>query len=135
MPKIQNPKLDIKHIKEKSLAKCTVTCQIFLFPAELEFIKNNPLMTFKLKCQLLGDDSGPGKGGDDVLWVFKEVLSVPNKTPTKIESAEFFVELGDDQLDEDGVYRPQDEIYGKLTLTHSVFQPVSGKTNIVKIYA
>jgi hypothetical protein len=136
MPKIQNPKLAIKHIKEKSLAECTVTCQIFFFPDELEFMKNNPLTKYNLKCRLLGDDSGPGKGGDDVLWVFNKVLSYPDKTPTQIENAEFSAVLGDDQLDEDGVYRPQDEIYGKLTLAHRMFpQPVSAKTNIVKIYA
>jgi hypothetical protein len=97
-------------------------------------MKNNPLMKFKLKCQLWGDDSGAGKGGDDSLHAFNEILSYPDKTPTKIENARFFVVLGDDELDEDGWARPQDEIYGKLTLTHKLFQTVNAKTNIVKIY-
>jgi hypothetical protein len=135
MPKIQNPKLDIKHIKEKSSAECTVTCQIIFSPDELDFMKSNPQMKFKLKCELWGDDSGVGKGGDDKLWVFAGLVPFPDSTPTKIENARFFVVLGDDQLDEDGVFKPQDEIYGKLILAHKVFQKVEGKTNIAKIYA
>lgn len=135
MPKIQNPKLDLKHIKEKSLVECTVTCQIVFSPDELQFMNNNPLMKFKLKCELWGDDSGVGKGGDDLLSTFDRVLSFPDSTPTKIENARFFVVLGDDELDEDGFYKPEDEIYGKLILAHKVFQTVKGKTNIAKIYA
>jgi hypothetical protein len=135
MPKIQNPKLDIKHIKEKSLAECSVTCQIIFSPDELEFMKNNPLMKFKLKCELWADDSETFKTGDDKLWVFEGLVSFPDSTPTQNENARFFVVLGDDQLDEDGWYKPQDEIYGKLILAHKVFQKVERKTNIVKIYA
>jgi hypothetical protein len=136
MPKIQNPKLAIKHRKEKSLAECTVRCQIFFFPDELEFMKNNPLMRYNLKCQLWGNDPELGQGEDDLLWVFNKVLFYPDKTPTKIENVEFSAVLADEQLDEDVLWEPEDEIYGKLTLTHKVFQPpVSAKTNIVKIYA
>ena len=134
MPQIQNRKLDIKQIKEKALAECTVTCQIVFSPDELQFMNNNPLMKFNLKCELWGEDSG-FEGGDKLLWTFDGVFSFPDSTPTKTENAQFFVVLGDDVLDEDKLFNKQDEIYGKLILTHKLFQTVSRKTNIAKIYA
>lgn len=134
MPKIQNPKLDIKHIKEKALAECTVTCQIVFFPDELQFMKNNPLMKFSLKCQLWGDNNESIGKKDVLLSTFDRVFYFPDSTPTKTEDVRFFVVLGDDVLDEDNDGGP-DEIYGKLILAHKLFQTVNRKTNITKIYA
>jgi hypothetical protein len=133
MPQIQNAKLAINHIKEKSLSECAVSCRIHFFPDELEVIKVLPQMKFKLKCELWGADDGL-KGGDDKLWVFDSVLSFPDSTPTEDENARFFVVLGDDKLNEDTVFSPQDEIYGKLILTHKLFPKVERKTNVVTDY-
>jgi hypothetical protein len=135
MPLIQNAKLAINHIKERSLSECTVACRIHFFPDELEVIKVLPQMKFKLKCELWGSEDGePLKGKDDKLWVFENVLSFPDSTPTEDESARFFVVLGDDKLNEDIGFKPQDEIYGKLILTHKLFPKVERKTNVVTDY-
>ena len=133
MPQIQNPKLTINHIKEKSLSECAVTCRIRFSPDELAVIKVLPQLKFKLKCELWGADDGL-LGGDDKLWVFESVLSFPDSTPTEYESARFFVVLGDEKLNEDTVFSPKDEIYGKLILTHLLFQKVERKTNVVTDY-
>jgi hypothetical protein len=133
MPLIQNAKLTINHIKEKSLSECAVTCRIHFFPDELEVIKVLPQMKFKLKCELWGADDG-FKGDDNKLWVFDSVLSFPDSTPTEDENARFIVVLGDDKLNEDTGFNPQDEIYGKLILTHKLFPKVERKTNVVTDY-
>src|SRR4028119_1567631 len=133
MPLIQNAKLAINHIKEKSLSECAVTCRIHFFPDELEVIKVLPPMNFKLKCELWGADDG-FKGDDNKLWVFDSVLSFPDSTPTEDENARFIVVLGDDKLNEDTGFNPQDEIYGKLILTHKLFPKVERKTNVVTDY-
>jgi hypothetical protein len=99
MPQIQNAKLAINHIKEKSLSECAVTCRIRFFPDELELIQKLPQMKFNLKCELWGAEDGePLKLKDDKLWVFDSVLSFPDSTPTEYENARFFVVLGDDKL-------------------------------------
>ncbi|MCP2728857.1 hypothetical protein [Limnofasciculus baicalensis] len=135
MPQIQNAKLAINHIKEKSLSECTVACRIHFFPDELALIKELPQMKFKLKCELWGSEDGEFlKGKDDKLWVFESVLPFPDSTPTEYESARFFVVLGDDKLNEDTGFKPQDEIYSKLILTHKLFPKVVRKTNVVKDY-
>ena len=133
MPQILNAKLAINHIKEKSLSECAVTCRIRFFPDELAVIQVLPQLKFKLKCELWGADDG-FLGGDDKLWVFESVLSFPDSTPTEYESARFFVVLGDEKLNEDTVFSPKDEIYGKLILTHLLFQKVERKTNVVTDY-
>lgn len=84
---------------------------------------------YKLTALVLEADADPETGAIDRVFYF------PDSTPTKTENARFFVVLGDDVLDEDGVANPQDEIYGKLILAHKLFQTVNGKTNIAKIYA
>ncbi|HEY9832617.1 MAG TPA: hypothetical protein V6D26_18680 [Stenomitos sp.] len=135
MPLIQNATLAINHIKERLLSECTVACRIHFFPDELAFIKENPLMKFYLKCELWGSEDGePLKGKDDKLWVFESFVSFPDSTPTEYESARFFVVLGDEKLNEDTGFKPQDEIYGKLILTHKLFPKVVRKTNVVKDY-
>ncbi len=112
-----------------------MACRIHFFPDELALIKVLPQMKFKLKCELWGSEDGePLKLGDDNLWVFKSVLSFPDSTPTEYEDARFFEVLGDEQLNEDTGLKPQDEIYGKLILTHKLFPKVVRKTNVVKDY-
>jgi hypothetical protein len=131
MPQIQNPKLAINPIKEKSLSECTVTCRIRFFPDELAVIKVLPQLKFKLKCELWGSEVDK-TNKDDKLWVFESVLSFPDSTPTEYENARFFVVLNDDMLNEDMFLEgPQDEIYGKLILTHKLFPKTERKTNVV----
>lgn len=135
MPQIQNPKLAINHIKEKSLSECAVTCRIRFFPDELAVIKVLPQLKFNLKCELWGsEDSEPLKLKDDKLWVFETVIYFPNSTPNEYENARFLVVLGDEKLNEDTGFKPQDEIYGKLILTHKLFPKVERKTNVVTDY-
>jgi hypothetical protein len=135
MPQIQNAKLAINHIKEKSLSECTVACRIHFFPDELALIKAIPQMKFYLKCELWGSEDGePLKLKDDKLWVFESFVSFPDSTPTEYEDARFSVVLGDEKLNEDTGFKPQDEIYGKLILTHKLLPKVERKTNVVKDY-
>lgn len=114
MASITNAQLSIEHDHNKRLAHVRVTGSVRFSELELCQMRScREANLFKLKCQLWGADS---PDPDDFLYTIGTVYYFPDGDPTASETRTFQVTLGEGVLDEDGWFRPKDEVYARLKL-------------------
>ena len=127
MANITNRVLKITHDHKKKTANPIVTCTVNFSTLELCQMKNCPeARSFKLKCQLWGDDPF----SDDYLYTYNDVYFFPDAGPSASENRMFDVTVGQGLLDED--WWGKDEIYGRLMLYNLATGVIIRKnTNVV----
>jgi hypothetical protein len=124
MATIQNAKLAlVEHDHKRHIAQVRVTYAVRL--SEIE--RNMAGLRFREKIQLWGADS---PDPDDFLFEFstatfaRESDGLVHRTRT--------VTLGDEVLDEDGWFRPTDEVYAKIWVTPLLPVGDSARTNEIQ---
>ncbi len=128
MNSISNAVLTISHDHARKTAKVKVTCKVNFGSVEYTLMRNNPGNWFKLKCILMGADSG-FNGADDHLYTIPQIFYFPDATGTQSEVRNFEVTVGEGLLDEDW---GTDEIYARLELVPLVFGTIAKRnTNTV----
>lgn len=76
------------------------------------------------------EDSPLFTGADDLLFIFPNVFTYPDGSPTNPENFTFQTIVGESLLNEDW---GQDEIYARAELTNNLsFNTVTKKFNVVK---
>ena len=109
MATIQKLKLNLdKHDHHKHTATVTVSYRVALSAVE----RNMTGLRYREKIQLWGAD---GPDPDDYLFEFA-TTTFPKETDGVV-NRERTVTVGDDVLDEDGWWRPTDEVYAKVWVT------------------
>jgi hypothetical protein len=109
MATVHTPELElIEHSHSKKTATLMVTYVLHQSAVE----RNMTGLRYKETIQLWGADS---PDSDDFLYAFP-TTTYSNSPSVHIERSRT-VTLGDDILDEDGFFRPTDEVYAKVCVT------------------
>ncbi len=112
MASITQRRLDLQRDRATQTVKAVATCRINFTTFEVNQMKEG--LQFRLRCKLMGADSGL-TGSDDDLFTYTPSRRFPDSTPTASENVTFEETLGDDVLNED---LGTDEIYARFLLTN-----------------
>ncbi len=110
MPKLSNPKLKIELVSGTSNRKLTATVDVKFDVNEETFIQLIPTIRSKIRCQIMGSDSGFNGDNDHITWMTNQYLA-------KDGQAKFIKTVSASALDEDTV--GDDEIIARFTCVNN----------------
>ncbi|MBK8622619.1 MAG: hypothetical protein IPN79_12905 [Saprospiraceae bacterium] len=131
MASLSNVVLTLIRDKVKKTVNVKVTGNVNFTPLEMCMMKQcKDSGLFKLRCKLWVEDSPLFTGADDLLFIFPNVFTYPDGSPTNPENFTFQTVVGESLLNEDW---GQDEIYARAELTNNLsLTTVTKKSNVVK---
>jgi hypothetical protein len=119
MPKFANPKLKIELVSGTTKRKLTATIDVSFDANEETFIKLVPTIRSKIRCQIMGSDSGFNGGNDHITWMTNQFIN-------KDGQVKFTKTVNASSLDEDTV--GADEIIARFSCVNNspvLFSPSS----------
>lgn len=131
MASLSNVVLTLVRDRVKKTVNVKVTGNVNFTPLEMCMMKQcKDSGLFKLRCKLWVEDSPLFTGADDLLFIFPNVFTYPDGSPTNPENFTFQTVVGESLLNEDW---GQDEIYARAELTNNLsLTTVTKKSNVVK---
>lgn len=110
MPKLSNPKLQIDLVSGTTKRKLTAKVDVAFDANEEGFIKLIPTIRSKIRCEIMGSDSGFNGSNDHITWMTSQFTA-------KDGTVTFTKTVSSSSLDEDSI--GEDEIIARFSCVNN----------------